>query len=42
MVILCFGKKHHFFHGFTFLWKFQVLTFRRMADYEKQKWFFFF
>lgn len=43
MVILCFCKKHHFFHGFTFLWIFQVLIFPRMADlWETEVFCFFF
>ena len=32
MVIVCFCKTHHFFHGLSFPRTLQVLIFPRMAD----------
>ena len=43
MVIVCFCKKHHFFHGLSFLRTLQVLIFPRMADlWETEVFFVFF
>ena len=43
MVIVCFCKKHHFFHGLSFLRTLQVLIFPRMADlWETEVCFFVF